>query len=69
MPNRSQPFHQHHVQRALKAAVRAGVPNPSVEVRLPSGAVIAVTGSAGSKPDAPKPDKGRPAVAPAKKGK
>jgi hypothetical protein len=37
MANQAQPFRQHHVTRALKAAQAAGVKNPTVQVRLPNG--------------------------------
>jgi len=37
MANREQPFRQHHVTRALKAAAAAGVANPSVRIRTPGG--------------------------------
>lgn len=47
MANKAQPFLQHHVARALRGAVAAGVSNPSVEVRLPSGASITVGGGNG----------------------
>jgi hypothetical protein len=53
--NRVQPFHQHHVRRALKAAAAAGMSNPSVEVRLPSGATIAVSGAVDKPPRAVSP--------------
>jgi hypothetical protein len=51
--NKAQPFRQHHITRALKAAAAAGVPNPSVSVRCPNGTIITVdskpseTGSTG----------------------
>jgi hypothetical protein len=44
MANRSQPFRQHHLARALRAARDAGVTNPRVEVRLPGGAQLFVGG-------------------------
>jgi len=40
--NKTQPFRQHHLTRALKAATAAGVHNPMVEVHLPTGAKIVV---------------------------
>jgi hypothetical protein len=60
MANKTQLFRQHHVTRALRGAVAAGVPNPSCTVRLPGGATITID----SKPDAvaaviPKPGKAR----------
>ena len=51
MVNRAQPFRHHDVKRAFRAAVAAGVPNPSVEVRLPTGTTITI--GSGGKPDAP----------------
>ena len=42
--NKVQPFRQHHISRALKGAVDAGVTNPRVEVRLPGGAQLFVSG-------------------------
>lgn len=42
MTNQSQPFKAHHVVRALKAAVTAGVTNPSVEVHLPNGTTLVI---------------------------
>jgi hypothetical protein len=50
MPNQSQPFRQHHIARAIRAARAEGITNPTVEVRLPTGATI-VIGGAGGKPD------------------
>jgi hypothetical protein len=47
MANKTQLFRQHHVTRALRGAVAAGVPNPSCTVRLPGGATITID----SKPD------------------
>jgi hypothetical protein len=45
MPNKSQLFRQHHVTRAVRGAVAAGMLNPRVEVRLTAdGATIAVVG-------------------------
>jgi hypothetical protein len=40
--NKTQEFRQHHIRRALKAALAAGFPNPSVEIKLPSGATLTV---------------------------
>lgn len=57
MANQPQPFKTHHVTRALKAALAAGVQNPSCTVRLPGGATITIDSG---KPDAaviPKPGK------------
>jgi hypothetical protein len=48
MMNKAQPFRQHHVTRALRGAVAAGVSNPSCTVRLPGGATITID----SKPEA-----------------
>ena len=48
MANRDQPFKQHLITRALRAASRAGVVNPSCTVQLPSGVTL-VIGSAGPK--------------------
>jgi hypothetical protein len=59
MANRPQPFRQHQITRALRAAVAAGMPNPSVLVRCPNGTVITID----SKSDAVailKPGKVRP---------
>jgi hypothetical protein len=47
MANRAQPFRQHHIARALKAAAAAGAPNPTVEFHTPDGGKIVV--SAGGK--------------------
>lgn len=44
MANQAQPFRQHHIARALRAASNAGMRNPKIEVRLPTGASIVVTG-------------------------
>jgi len=44
MANRSQPFRQHPLARALRAARDAGVTTPRVEVRLPGGAQLFVSG-------------------------
>jgi hypothetical protein len=59
MMNKSQPFRQHHVTRALRGAQAAGLSNPSCTVRLPGGATITID----SKPDevpAARPGKVRP---------
>jgi hypothetical protein len=40
--NKAQEFKQHHITRGLKAALAAGVQNPSVSVRMPNGAVLSV---------------------------
>jgi hypothetical protein len=45
--NKAQPFRQHHITRALKAAAAAGVPNPSVSVRCPNGTIITVDSKPG----------------------
>jgi hypothetical protein len=50
MVNRAQPFRHHDVKRAFRAAVAAGVSNPSVEVRLPTGTTIVI--GSGGKPGA-----------------
>ena len=45
MANKSQDFRSHHIAHiasALKAATDAGIRNPSVHVRLPSGAELRV---------------------------
>jgi len=47
MANQSQPFKHHHIVRAFRAAEAAGVANPTVEVRPPTGATITI----GGKPD------------------
>src|SRR5262245_9255007 len=44
--NRPQPFRQMHIARALRAAMAVGVPNPTVEVHLPSGAMLVISGTA-----------------------
>jgi hypothetical protein len=51
MANKAQPFRQFHVTRALRGAVAAGVPNPTVEFHLPDGGKI-VVGAGGGKPAA-----------------
>ena len=51
MANKSQDFRSHHIAHiasALKAATDAGIRNPSVHVRLPSGAELRV--GAGDRP-------------------
>jgi hypothetical protein len=61
MPNKAQPFAQHHITRAfraLRAAEAAGTQNPSLEVHLPSGAKI-VVGCTPDKAAAAKPSKVR----------
>jgi hypothetical protein len=55
MANIPQPFHQHHVARALRGAVAAGVRDPTVEVRLPTGATITVGSGKPTVPDCPVP--------------
>ena len=49
MANRGQPFRQHHVTRALRGAVAAGMSNPTVQVRLANdgGATIIIGGDGG----------------------
>jgi len=42
--NQPQPFRQHHLTRALRAAKAAGMDNPSVKVRLPSGVEFHIGG-------------------------
>jgi hypothetical protein len=54
MANQPQPFRHHHIVRACRAAEAAGVANPTVEVRLPTGATITI-GSG-------KPDKAAPVI-------
>lgn len=49
MPNKPQPFRAHHIARALRGAAAAGMTHPSVEVRLPTGATIAIGWSGGNK--------------------
>jgi hypothetical protein len=48
MPNKVQPFRQHLVARGLRAAMAAGIPNPTVEFHSPDGGKIVV--GAGGKP-------------------
>jgi hypothetical protein len=48
--NKTQEFRQHHIRRAYRALKAEGVPSPSIEIKLPSGAVLtagtgALTGS------------------------
>ena len=60
MANKNQPFRQHHVTRALRGAVAAGLPNPSCTVRLPGGATITIDGGKSDEAAAlPKPGKVR----------
>jgi hypothetical protein len=41
--NKTQPFRQHHITRALKAASAAGMHNPTLTVQLlPTGATITI---------------------------
>jgi hypothetical protein len=54
--NQPQPFRQHHLTRALRAAKAAGMDNPSVKVRLPSGVEFHIGGEV----TAPKPKKATP---------
>jgi hypothetical protein len=58
--NRRQSFKQFHVTRALRGAVAAGAPSPSVELHLPDGAKIVV--NAGGKLDAVPMRKSAPAI-------
>lgn len=44
MANQPQPFRQHHLTRALRAAKAAGMDNPSVKVRLPTGVEFHIGG-------------------------
>jgi hypothetical protein len=53
MGNQPQPFKTHHIARALRGAAAAGMRNPTVEVRLPTGATIVIGGA--GKPDAARP--------------
>jgi len=46
--NQPQLFRQHLITRALRAATRAGVVNPSCTVQLPDGVTL-VIGAAGGK--------------------
>jgi hypothetical protein len=62
MANQPQVFRQHQITRALKAASRAGMPNPTVEVHLPTGAKIIVGSGKPSVPD-------RPVQSPRKRGR
>jgi len=49
--NKVQPFRQHHITRALKAASAAGMRDPTVTVQLlPAGATITI--GSGGKPGA-----------------
>jgi hypothetical protein len=65
MVNRPQEFKSHHITRGLKAALKAGVQNPQVSVRLPNGSVLSVGGSDTKLPRdmAPRPP-AKPAKAP-----
>jgi hypothetical protein len=45
MANQKQLFRQHHVTRALRGAVAAGMSNPTVQVRLTDGAATITVGS------------------------
>jgi hypothetical protein len=49
MANQPQVFRQHLIVRALRAATKAGVANPSCTVQLPDGVTL-VIGGAGNKP-------------------
>ena len=50
MANQPQPFRQHHLTRALRAAKAAGMNNPSVKVRLPSGVEFHIGGEVPTAP-------------------
>jgi hypothetical protein len=50
--NKTQPFKQHHITRAFRAAAAAGVHDPAVEVRLADGTTIVI---------GPKASMGKPA--------
>src|SRR5262245_42998911 len=50
MANTPQPFRQHHLTRALRAARAAGMDNPSVKVRLPSGVEFHIGGEVPTAP-------------------
>jgi len=45
--NKAQPFRQHHITRALRAAAAAGAPNPTCTIRCSDGTVFTIS----SKPD------------------
>ena len=64
MANQPQPFRQHHLTRALRAAKAAGMDNPSVKVRLPSGVEFHIGGEVPT----PKPKKSTPLRAELAKG-
>jgi hypothetical protein len=49
MPNKPQPFRQHQITRALRAAAAAGVANPTCTICLSDGTEL-VVGGAGGKP-------------------
>jgi hypothetical protein len=42
MVNKVQPFRQHHISRALKAAAAAGMTRPRLELKLPGGGVMVI---------------------------
>jgi hypothetical protein len=63
MANQPQVFRQHQITRALKAASRAGMPNPTVEVRLPTGATIFIGSGKPTASDQP------PVQSPRKRGR
>jgi hypothetical protein len=64
MPNVPQPFKQHHLARALRAASSAGVPDPAVCVELPNGTKFHVGAAAGMpRAAASRGAPGKPAVA------
>lgn len=48
MANTAQPFRQHQITRAIRAAQAAGVSNPTIEVCLKNGTKIVI---GGGKPD------------------
>jgi hypothetical protein len=51
MVNKPQSFRAHHIARALRGVAAAGLSNPSVSVRLPTGATITIAGSTGGNKD------------------
>jgi hypothetical protein len=61
MSNQPHQFKHRDVVRAFRAAEAAGVLNPRVEVRLPSGTVLVI---GGAKPDATAPTLAEPRTPP-----